>query len=414
MKKYLTIAVWEFKEKVKRKSFIISMIITPLLIILVGLIPTLVSSAEETRPQPIGILDLTGKYFDDFVDALSKLKLEDGQPEFVIMGLHNDNSSIERMQNRYDKFVFENDIDGYLIINEDKEITIKYRSNSVGNFTKLMKLEKSFNEVLISSRLREANLKTEQIKNMLSKTYIKTVQIQESGKDTEADLLNTFLSAYFFIMVFIMMILFTGGMLVRSLIEEKSSRLIEVLLSSCTTDDILKGKILGLTMLGLFQISVWALVGFFVFGTGILSITSLHNSHLQLIYFILGYFLYTAIFVGVGSIVTTDHEAQQITGYISFILIIPIVVSIQVIQNPDSLLATIFTYFPLTTTPLMLLKLNIVTPPLHEILITIALTILFTIFIIKISSKIFKIGILWYGKKPGLKELKNWLSNNPK
>jgi len=136
----------------------------------------------------------------------------------------------------------------------------------------------------------------------------------------------------------------SGGMLVRSLVEEKSNRLIEIIVSSCKPDDILKGKILGLSGLTMAQIVVWVLIGVAFAGQGLVMFASFQNLFLLLVYFILGFVFYTAIFVGVGSIVTTEQEAQQITSYLSMITISPLVIMIPAMQNPDSLLIRVFSY----------------------------------------------------------------------
>jgi len=210
-------------------------------------------------------------------------------------------------------------------------------------------------------------------------------------------------------MILFMVIMISGGMLVRSLVEEKSNRLIEIIVSSCKPDDVLKGKILGLSGLTLSQIVVWVLIGVAFAGQGMVMFASFQNLFLLFVYFILGFVLYTAIFVGVGSIVTTEQEAQQITSYLSMITISPIVIMIPAMQNPDSLLIRVFSYIPLTTPGVMILRLNSAPISTLEILATLAELVLAIYLVIKISSKIFRIGILSYGKMPDLKTLFVWL-----
>ena len=209
-----------------------------------------------------------------------------------------------------------------------------------------------------------------------------------------------------------MMIIFSGGMLVRGILEEKSNRIIEVILSSATAKELLTGKILGLGFLGIFQLIVWVILGKLIAGNVIAELNLDSALILKLIYFTLGYYLYAAIFVGIGSAVSSEQEAQQLTTYISITLILPIVTSLQIIQQPASLLAQILSYFPLTASPVMLLRINIYSPPVWEIVSTLLILVLSTLFVILISSKIFKFGILSYGKRPSLKELINWMKSN--
>lgn len=129
----------------------------------------------------------------------------------------------------------------------------------------------------------------------------------------------------------------------------------------------------------------------------------------MLVYFLTGFLFYTALFVGFGSIVTTEQEAQQLTGYISMVLILPIVFAVTAIQNPASSIVHILSYFPLTTPSIMLLRLNVSPVPPGDIIITLGIMIISILVTIYLTAKIFRIGILSYGKRPSLKELANWL-----
>jgi ABC-2 type transport system permease protein len=208
-----------------------------------------------------------------------------------------------------------------------------------------------------------------------------------------------------------MMIIYSGQMLVRSLLEEKSNRLIEILVSSCSPNELLFGKILGLGFLGITQIFVWSLIGIAAVGSALITYTSFENLPVILLYFLIGYFFYTTLFVGIGSIVSTEQEAQQITSYLSIILVLPIVFLLYAMQNPDSTLVEVFTYIPFTLPSIMIMKAN-----LHELsfidhFVAVMIMIISTAFIVFLSGKIFKVGILSYGKMPTLKELKSWLKD---
>ena len=409
--KSMIIAKWEFVEKVKRKSFLISMIITPVFLIGMAIIPTLLANTDENTTKPIGVLDETGIYSVQLIDRLENETLENGLPRFVVMNLTLRFNSAEKQKMYSDSLVYAGTIKGYLLIknSDGNSPALEYRSKALGNFQDLNVIEESFNYVATIINLSSSGYDPGIINNLVSKIDVKTIKLSKEG-DEEADFLTTFFSSYALLMMLLMLILFAGGMLVRSLVEEKSNRIMEVLLSSCSADDLLTGKVIGLGGLGLFQIIIWSVFGFVLVGTSIISIEIFNNIGIQLIYFLLGYILFTAIFVGVGSIVTTEHEAQQMTGYISILLLIPILIAIQIIQSPDSIIAKVLSYFPLTSPPLMILRLNVYNPPPAEIIITITILLLSIYIVIKISSKIFRIGILSYGKRPSFKELKSWIT----
>jgi ABC-2 type transport system permease protein len=210
-------------------------------------------------------------------------------------------------------------------------------------------------------------------------------------------------------MMLMMMILYTGGMLIRSLVEEKSNRLIEIIISSCTANELLTGKILGLSALGLTQITIWFLIGISLVGSALIPVEFFTNIPIILIYFILGFIFYSSMFVGIGSIVTSEQEAQQITTYLSFLLILPIIFVLPALENPNAVYIQVLSYIPFTLPSFMMLRLNISPVPVWEILVTITIMIFSIYVMIIFSAKIFRIGILSYGKRPALKELIQWI-----
>jgi ABC-2 type transport system permease protein len=210
-------------------------------------------------------------------------------------------------------------------------------------------------------------------------------------------------------MLLMMMVVYSGQMLVRSMLEERSNRLIEVLVSSSTPEELLAGKVIGLSSLGLTQIFIWFLIGVALVGSALIPVGAFENILPMLLYFVLGFLFYTTLFVGIGSVVSTEQEAQQITTYISLILLLPVVIAIPAIQNPDFIIIKIFSYIPLTIPSVMLLRLNISTVSSYEITLTILIMLLSIIVMIKISAKIFRIGILSYGIKPTIKDILSWI-----
>lgn len=244
-----------------------------------------------------------------------------------------------------------------------------------------------------------------------NRTVVQQKKISEDGKISEQDFFSTFFLSVIFILLLMMMVVYSGQMMVRSLIEEKSSRLIEMLISSSTPDELLTGKILGLSMLGLTQMLIWILIGISLAASALIPAAAFRNLLPMLLYFILGYLFYASLFVGIGSSVNTEQEAQHITTYLSLILMLPVVIALPAIQNPDFLLTKIFSYFPLTIPTVMILRLNIEDVSTIEIIATIGILIISTLIVTKISAKIFKVGILSYSNRPGLKELISWIKD---
>ncbi len=411
MKKIFTIAKWEYLEKVKTKTFLISLIVTPAIIILFSLAPALLTKQGESSTRAVGMIDTSGIYFSKFNTELARYKLKDGQPSFILINLTGNQDNLNELKSGADRSTLSGQIGGYLLILNGGTDSLKaeFRSKTAGNFQDINKLQEAFNAAKIKLELTSAGVNPKVLKSIEKRVSIKSLKVEKGGKESENDFLTLFFTSFVFIILLMMVILSSGGMLIRSLVEEKSNRLIEILISSCTPDELLTGKVLGLSSLGLTQMIVWTLIGTALVGSSVITPDTFTNLLPILIYFLLGFVFYTAIFVGIGSVVTTEQEAQQLTSYLSLVLIMPIIITIPAIENPNTIYVHILSYIPFTIPSIMILRFNISVVPAWEIFISSAIMLLSIYLMIDIAAKVFKIGILSYGKRPTLKELSEWI-----
>ena len=411
MKKIFTIAKWEYLEKVKTRAFLISLIITPAIIILFSIAPALLSKEGETATRAVGMIDTSGIYFGKFNTELEKFKLKDGQPNFILINLTSGNAGLSELKKGADQSTLSGKIEGYLLVLNGGSDSLKaeFRSKTAGNFQDINKLQEAFNDARTKIELSSAGVSANLLKKIENNVSIRSIKVEKGGKESETDFLTLFFTSFVFIILLMMVILSSGGMLIRSLVEEKSNRLIEILISSCTPDELLAGKVLGLSSLGLTQMIVWTLIGTALVGSSVITADTFSNIIPILIYFLLGFVFYTAIFVGIGSIVTTEQEAQQLTSYLSLVLIMPIIITIPAIENPNTIYVHILSYIPFTIPSIMILRFNIAPVPAWEIFISSAIMLMSIYLMIDIAAKIFRIGILSYGKRPTFKELSEWI-----
>jgi ABC-2 type transport system permease protein len=411
MKKTLIIAKWEYIEKIRTKAFIISMFVTPAILLLFTLAPTWFSRHEEESTKAYGIIDTSGIYFSQLRDNLEKIKLKDDQPKYLIINLYGKKDKLDDLKKSADIDVVRNKLQGYLLIlnGGTDNIKINFRSKGSGSFDDLGKIEGVFNKLKNQIQLEKAGVDSSIINSVSKYVGINPIKIEENGKESKADFLTMFFSSFIFIMLLMMMILSTGGMLVRSLLEEKSNRLIEILVSSCSKKELLAGKVIALSGLGFTQILIWGILALVTARTALIPMEAFDNIFPMLGFFILGYVFYVSIFVGIGSIVSTEQEAQQITSYISIMLILPTIFAVSAIQNPGSTIIKILSFIPFTSASIMMLRLKIETIPVGEILSAVLIMLISIYLTITFSSKLFKIGILSYGKRPALKELIRWM-----
>jgi ABC-2 type transport system permease protein len=411
MNKTLAIAKWEYLEKVKTKAFIISLIITPAIIILFSVVPTLLVSKEDNTTRMIGFLDKSGLYFNDVNAEISKHTLDNGQPLYVIVNLDQQKINEDEIKTKADEETFKGKYDSFVYVKHGgtDSMVIEFRGKGMANFRDVGRFSEAFETVRLNQRIQQDAIDPELVEFFRSGVKINQIKIEEGGKEGKASFEAVFFSSFIFILLLMMMVIYSGQMLVRSLLEEKSNRIIEILVSSCNSNELLAGKVFGLSALGLTQILIWMMIGIALAGSAVIPLDAFKNILPMLVYFVLGFIFFTTLFVGIGSIVSTEQEAQQITSYLSIIMVIPVVIVFPAMQNPDSTLIKVLSYFPITTPSVMLLRLNIAPVPIWEIAATLVLLIISTYITLKFSAKIFRIGILAYGKMPNLKELKSWL-----
>lgn len=410
--KALQVAMWEFLEKVKSKAFIISLVVMPVIIVGFSIVPGLLAMKEDDKPVTVGIIDETGTLVRPFAEKLDqKYKLSGGQPNYVIKNL-SVGDGVVPTKDEANRLVAEGSMDGYLYIPKTVYDSgkVEYRAKNVSNIKLQERFTRTIEEVVMEKRFRDLNIDPAIMNKLVADVNIKSIKLSEKGEEKESGFLETFFSAYVIIMMMMFLVLTSGQLLIRSVVEEKSNRVIEVLLSSCSARDLMTGKILGLSGLGILQVLIWGAIGFAVSmkfqGAAIFTA---ENVFLSLIYFVLGYIFYSAIFVAVGSPVTTEQEAQQATTYVSLCLVLPIMIAVPVMQNPDSLMVKILTYIPLLTPTLMALRIAIQMPSWWEIVSTIGLLIVSSVFMMWAAGKIFRTAILVYGKRPTISELIRWV-----
>lgn len=411
MNKALAVAKWEFVEKVKSKAFLIGLVLMPLIIVAFGVLPGLLATKPDDHPITVGIIDETGVLFERLQAHLDeRYKLADGRPNYVLKNLGGE-GDIQRQKLLAIAMVTSGEIEGFFLIpgTVTDSGVVEYRAQNVGNLRITSRFSKAIEDIIVENRLVKEGYDPKRIRALMADVDVRSIKLSSTGEETESGFQEVFFSAYIFIMALLFLVLTSGQLLIRSVVEEKTNRVIEVLLSSCSANQLMTGKILGLSALGLVQVAIWGLIGVAVTAKTGANLFLGENLLISLVYFVLGYIMYAAIFVGAGSPVTTEQEAQQLTSYVSLMLVFPIVLAIPAMQNPDSLLIKVLSFIPVLTPTFMLLRIPIQMPQTWEIVATIALLMISTVGFMWAAGKIFRIAILVYGKRPTIPELVRWI-----
>ncbi|MER3524443.1 MAG: hypothetical protein C4326_10345 [Ignavibacteria bacterium] len=412
MNKTLVVAQWEYVEKVRSKAFLIGLFLTPMIIVAMGVLPGLLADKENETTKVIGIVDATGELAQPLARRMERYTLSNGQPNyltrFVAVGT---TINLPAAIRDADSMVERGELDGYILLDlrGRKDTTVEYRSKTAGDIRLVNRLGEHVRNILSERRLIARGIDPSILDDLRVPIELRTVKIA-AGEQEETDFVKTFFSAYIFIMAMFFLIFTSGQLLVRSVLEEKSNRIVEVLVSSCTPKELMFGKVLGLSAMGLTQMAFWALIALAVLGkVGSTAFPPVEQILLMVVFFILGYLFYSAIFIAFGSPVTTEQEAQQLNGYLVLFVILPVALVLPVMQHPDADWVKVLTFIPLLTPTFMALRIPVQMPSTGEILGAIALLIAATYLMMIAAGRIFRVAILATGKRPSLAEIWSWV-----
>lgn len=410
MMNILIVARWEYITRLRSKWFIVSVLIMPIIIVASMFLPTLFMNSEDTEAKIIAIVDKTPDLGNRLECALTeKYHLKGGAPKYQVILLQNADFSIMKKQAL--ELLDSSVISCYLVIPSDVKdsLRVQYYSKNIGNFKDQSEISASFNEVLSMARMQDAGLDASIINQLTRDVDFKIIDVGEKGEEKEANKMLSFLTPIIFVLMLFFAIFMSAQMLLRSVLDERTNRLVEILLSSISPTELMSGKILGLGMLGLTQLVLYMAVGYYVSAWKGLELITSSNTMFFLIYFILGYLFYAAIFASIGAVFNNEHDAQQAVSIFSFITVIPLIMSSYVITNPNSLTSTILSFIPFITPFFMILRIGIEIPPLWEIISTSILLAIFVWLVMRMAGKIFRVAILMYGKRPTLPEIIQWI-----
>lgn len=419
MKKMLLVARREYLDRVKKKSFLIGTILGPVLMGLLIFAPALLFKLSPETQATVTVIDLNGDVYAQMETSLADT-IDDGTPKFILREVEVGTAGLEEAKRVLNLEVENDAIDGYVIIPADIIDTGKasFFGKRIGDIKTLDQIESALSNAVIGLRLSSKGLDYSEVRGLVKNVDMETMQITDKGVEKRGGFDFIFMSSFLFIMMLYMTILMWGVAVQRSIIEEKNNRIIEVLLSSLRPEDLLFGKIFGVGAVGLTQYAIWGLFGSIMTAYGltmggpvaeIAGSLSFATLGFFILYYVLGFLFYSTMFAGIGSVCNTDQEAQQMQTPVVLCLVFTILVPMMIIQRPDSLFATIISLIPFFTPIVMFMRINVLMPPVWQIVASIVIMILSIRFAGKLSARIFRTGILMYGKKPDAREILKWL-----
>lgn len=408
----------EYLSRVKSKGFIISSLIMPFMMAILLFLPHYLMRFQSDEIKKIIISDSTGTFFKEITQELA--------PDSLIQLIADpDLCSIEKLQEK----VYKEKAFGFVIIPADVETSsrIFFYSINPANFSFARRIEQTISRLVIKRRTAHSDYDPQIMQQIMQNVNMETYKITKTGRATK-DRGAGFGLAYILGFTLYLTILIYGMMVMNSIIEEKTSRIYEVILSSIRPFPLLTGKLIGISLLGLTQFLFWIAFGFFLWrfiqpaaGASQFNIFDLSGIAGQIhpslwfffvFYFTAGYFCYSALYSIIGAAVNNQTEAQNLQTPITLTIVFSFLFMFFVINNPNSSLSIILSILPLTAPILMMVRLSIQFPPLWQIALSVSAQIIGFLAIIWIAAKIYRIGILMYGKPPTFKELFRWIKEN--
>ena len=414
MKQLRLIIIREYLTKVRNKSFLLMTFLSPLAVVALSLLIGYLTQLNNSTQRHIEVLDESG-YFQEVFDKDQSLSV----------GYHKEGNleklkETSRMDNSY----------GLLYI--DKAASqFQFFSEDTPSFTFIENLQGKLEKGLFFHNLEKASIAPSQIDEAQQKVSIALTNFSGDQSSQAVGWLKLIFggTAGYLLMMFIVVY---GNMVMRSVIEEKVNRIVEVIVSSVRPSILLLGKIIGTSLVGLTQFVIWVVIAGFLFSflsspmatevaptcdpyflTNIITeINSLPLAKLLIsffLFFIGGYLTYSAFFATIGAAVDSETDTQQFL----FPVLLPLILAIYigfftVIEDPHGVVSVIFSYIPLTSPVVMLMRIPFGVS-WGEIILSLALLYGFFFLAIWVSARIYRIGILSYGKKPSYKELIKWL-----
>lgn len=424
----------EYSVRVKKKSFILTTLLVPILFAAMAVVPALIMLfSGDTNVRRVAVADESG-----FVGE----KLENTKNIIFVPIVPQDAEEVK-------KHISSSDSPYYAVLQISKadsamNVNISLSSKEQPSLDFASQIKEQTFSLVREKKMQSYNLPGLEniVNNIKQEPLFKTFTLKENVEQ-ESEIGVYMALGYVSSFIIYMFILMFGSMVMRGIIEEKSNRIIEVIISAVKPVELMFGKIIGIALVALTQFAIWiALTGLIIAGVslavggaavpppasemipfveneGPTFFETLLGTFSQidvfavlgafLIYFVLGYLLYSSMFAAVGSCVDNEADTQQLMMPVTIPLIIGLFIMLNAFQNPNSALAVWGSIIPFTS-PMVMVARVAYGVPAWQFLLSVALLIITFLIIVWLSAKIFRIGILSYGRRPGWKELCKWLT----
>ncbi|MGE5275549.1 MAG: ABC transporter permease [Acidobacteriota bacterium] len=427
-KKIFAVIRREYIERVRTKAFWVGTALIP--IFFFGYIAIQVATSHRAvGDRKIAVIDVTGHLYEPLAADLREREEKSHKDPETGRGVHwvverrDAAGNLAAAKEALRQNVLAKKIDGYLVLDPgqiEKE-RIEYYSTSVSEFVALNQLERAVNHVLLKERIANRGLPPELATELERRVDLKPFKVTKAGATEEKG--AAFLTVLIFMIILYTTFLMYGMQNMKGVIDEKTNRIVEVIIASVRPTELMLGKIIGIGLVGLTQYLIWSIVAMNLSLPAIAAILTTSDTGIpkipmsMILYFVLffvcGYFLYASIYTAIGAPFNTDQEAQQLAMIPMMFIVSVWAFFPALMNNPNGSVALFASLFPFTSPLAMFLRTSMGQPPGWQVALSVAILIATTIGLAWLAGRIYRVGILMYGKKPTIPEILRWVKYRP-
>lgn len=424
--KFMTIARREYVQGVRSKVFIISTILGPVMMFVFTVVPGLLFQMKTGDAMRVAILDETGRLYDVVREAVTgedagNAPRSDAGPRGIEGAYRLERVEVspgaptEEAQRLLDERIRRKELDAYVILPRDILETnrARYYALNLGDLISIGRFQDRLGRAVKEQKMREAGLDPGLV-NSLSRGV--EMSRHRPGEQAEQAAESGFFLALAVGLFVYIAILMYGQVILSAIVEEKTTRIVEVLFSSVDAFTLMAGKLVGVSLVGLTQYVLWALlfVGAALFTAGggagftlphVPPMVALYS----LLFFLLGFYVYATLYAVVGSMVTTEKEGGQLAFPVIMLLMAAIYVAFPVIRSPSSTFSFWASMIPFFSPITMIVRIATEPPPWHEVALSLLIGFATVVGLLWVAARIYRTGMLMYGKRPTLRELGRWI-----
>lgn len=453
MNKLAAIIKREYLQRVRTKFFVIMTVLGPLMLVVFTILPGLLFNVKAGGDTRIAIVDQTEgvKLYDSIRNSLLKLEPDDeddNQPaiaeaansnakdrmeqagksmtgSFRVEQVKANGRSLDEVKRELNARIGREDLDGYLVIPPDilnnSESKTSYYGRNVGDVITRGQIEDRLNNAVRRQRLIQEGVKDQDVDALSQSVDVATYPINEKGEEGAEDSGAGFAMVFVIAFLIYVTVLLYGQVVLGAIIEEKETRIAEILFSSVRPFQIMFGKLIGVSLMALTQLMIWgvAFAALALYAAPALAAQGFKDINLPhlppffflyfFLFFVLGYFIYATIYALVGSMVTTAQEGGQMAMPVVFLLMAGLYMAFPVIRAPNSSFAFWVSMVPFFAPITMMVRIISQTPPFWQIALSLVLGFITVVLLLWLAARIYRIGMLMYGKRATIPEVIRWV-----